>query len=130
MKTGPMRAKPKTPASISPLHSLRRKIQRFAQERDWEQFHTPKNLAMAMSVEASEIVELFQWLTPGESQALDKPKRRALEEEIGDVMIYLINLGDKFDIDPARAAEKKLVINAKKYPVRLVKGKANKYTEY
>ena len=85
---------------------------------------------MALSVEASEIVELFQWLTPEESQSFDKQKRKALEEEIGDVMIYLINLGDKFGIDPIRAAEKKLAINAKKYPARLVKGKAKKYTEY
>ena len=115
------------PCSIT---KLREKIRLFASERDWNQFHTPKNLAMALSVEASEIVELFQWLTAEESQSLSAAKRQALEEEIGDVMIYLINLGDKFGIDPIRAAEKKLAINAKKYPAKLVKGKAKKYTEY
>ncbi len=114
----------------SPLNTLRQGVNRFSEERDWTQFHTPKNLAMALSVEASEIVELFQWLTAEESRSLSAAKRQALEEEIGDVMIYLVNLADKFDIDPLRAAEKKLRINAKKYPVRLVKGKAKKYSEY
>lgn len=114
----------------SPLNTLRQGVNRFSEERDWTQFHTPKNLAMALSVEASEIVELFQWLTAEESRSLSAAKQQALEEEIGDVMIYLVNLADKFDIDPLRAAEKKLRINAKKYPVRLVKGKAKKYSEY
>ena len=125
-----MPTKLRNATSDSPLNDLRQRVNWFSKKRDWSQFHTPKNLAMALSVEASEIVELFQWLTAEESQSLSAAKRQALEEEIGDVMIYLINLADKFDIDPLRAAEKKLAINAKKYPAKLVKGKAKKYTEY
>ncbi|MBF0472484.1 MAG: nucleotide pyrophosphohydrolase [Nitrospirae bacterium] len=105
-------------------------IREFAKQRDWEKFHTPKNLAMALSVEVSEIVEIFQWLTEQESRDLSGDKLQALIEEIGDVQIYLIALADKFGIDTIEAAKKKMTINAKKYPVELVKGKSKKYTEY
>jgi dCTP diphosphatase len=102
----------------------------FIEERDWEQFHSPKNLAMALSVEASEIVEHFQWLTEEQSKNLPSEKMAKIREEIGDVMIYLTELADKLGIDPVEAARAKVAINEQKYPVELVKGKASKYTEY
>lgn len=112
------------------MQELVKRLRRFADERDWEQFHSPKNLSMALSVEVAEIVEHFQWLTEEESRHLGDDKRSALAEEIGDVMIYLVNLSDKLGIDPLRAALEKLDKNEKKYPAPLVKGKSLKYTEY
>ena len=112
------------------MQELVKRLRRFAEERDWEQFHSPKNLAMALSVEVAEIVEHFQWLTEAESRGLGEDKRAALADEIGDVMIYLVNLSDKLGIDPLRAASEKLGKNEKKYPAGLVKGKSQKYTEY
>jgi dCTP diphosphatase len=102
----------------------------FIRERDWEQFHSPKNLAMALSVEVSEVVEHFQWLTQEESQNLPPKELAEVREEIGDVMIYLTELAEKLGIDPVEAAKSKVAINEKKYPADLVKGKASKYTEY
>lgn len=113
-----------------PMEELAERLRRFARERDWEQFHSPKNLAMALSVEASEIVELFQWLTVQESERLRGEKLERLREEIGDVLIYLVNLADKFSIDPVEAAMRKVEKNEKKYPARVVKGRADKYTDY
>ncbi len=112
------------------MEELIYKLRDFAKERDWEQFHSPKNLAMALSVEAAEIVELFQWMTEEQSKNLSKEKIEKLKEEIGDVMIYLTKLADKFGIEPLQAAKEKLKINEKKYPAGLVKGKAKKYNEY
>jgi len=112
------------------MKDLIKELRFFAQERDWDQFHSPKNLAMALSVEVAEIVEIFQWLTQDESRNLDFKKREQMKEEIGDVMIFLINLADKLGIDPIEAAKEKLLINRKKYPAELVKGKSSKYTEY
>lgn len=112
------------------LEDLRRAISAFVQERDWEQFHSPKNLAMALSVEVAEIVEHFQWLTEEQSQNLSPEKLAEVREEIGDVMIYLTELADMLGIDPVEAARAKVVINGQKYPAELVKGKAVKYTEY
>ena len=105
-------------------------IRRFAEDRDWEQYHSPKNLAMGLSVEVAEIVEIFQWLTEEESRVLDEETLDHLEQELGDVMIFLVSLADKLGLDPLQAAEKKLAINAKKYPASLVRGKAKKYTDY
>lgn len=102
----------------------------FAKERDWEQFHSPKNLAMALVVEAAEIVEHFQWLTEEQSKSLDAEKVIQIKEEIADVMIFLTNLADKLGIDPLEAAKEKIKKNRKKYPANLVRGKALKYTEY
>jgi len=104
------------------------KLREFAKERDWEQFHSPKNLAMALSVEVAEIVEVFQWLTQEESMNLIPEKLGEVREEIADVMIFLINLSDKLGIDPLEAAKEKIEINKKKYPVSIVKGKSQKYT--
>jgi dCTP diphosphatase len=112
------------------MNDLRGAIRVFIEERDWEQFHSPKNLAMALSVEASEIVEHFQWLTEEQSQNLPSEKLAEIREEIGDVMIYLTELADKLGIDPVEAAKAKVEINGHKYPADLVKGKASKYTEY
>ena len=112
------------------MNDLRDAIRIFIEERDWEQFHSPKNLAMALSVEVAEVVEHFQWLTEEESQHLPPEKLAEIGEEIGDVMIYLTELADKLGIDPVEAAKAKVEINGQKYPAALVKGKASKYTEY
>ena len=112
------------------MEDLRSKITAFIDERDWEQFHSPKNLAMALSVEVAEIVEHFQWLTEEQSRNLSPQKLAEVREEIGDVVIYLTELADKLGIDLVEAAKAKLEINNRKYPATLVKGKASKYTEY
>src|SRR5215203_882827 len=112
------------------LDDLRSTIGAFIRERDWEQFHSPKNLAMALSVEVAEIVEHFQWLTEQQSQNLPPEKLTEIREEIGDVMIYLTEFADKLGIDAVEAAKAKVEINRQKYPADLVKGKASKYTEY
>jgi NTP pyrophosphatase (non-canonical NTP hydrolase) len=111
------------------MEELIRQIREFARERDWEEFHSPKNLAMALSVEVAEIAEHFQWLTQTESNNLDCGKLAEVEEEIADVLIYLTRLADRLGIDPIEAARKKMQINAKKYPVEKSKGKASKYSE-
>ena len=112
------------------LDELIRKIRNFVEERDWDQFHSPKNLAMALAVEASELVEIFQWMTEEESQQLDPKRKQYAEEEIADVMTYLIRISDRLDIDLLAAVERKLAINQKKYPANLVRGNSKKYTEY
>ena len=112
------------------MEDLRSAIGTFIKERHWEQFHSPKNLAMALSVEVAEIVEHFQWLTEEDSKNLPPEKLAEVREEIGDVMIYLTELAEKLGIDPVEAAKAKMMINGQKYPAELVKGKASKYTEY
>ena len=111
------------------MKELTKKIRAFSQKRDWEQFHSPKNLAMALSVEVAEIVEHFQWLTQAESNNLDPVKLAAIKEEIADVMIYLTRLADRLGIDPVQAAAEKMRLNEKKYPVEKAKGNAAKYTD-
>jgi len=98
------------------LNDLRARLRQFAAERDWEQFHVPKNLAMSVAIEAAEIMEHFQWLTPEESAALPESRRAAVAYEIADVLLYLVRLADVLDIDPLEAALDKMVINARKYP--------------
>jgi len=112
------------------MKDLIRGLSEFARERDWEQFHSPKNLAMALSVEVSEIVEHFQWLTEEQSYKLNSEVLLKVKDEIGDVLIYLVNLSDKLGIDPLKAAKEKLEKNDLKYPIEKVKGKSSKYTEY
>jgi len=112
------------------MKELMQKLREFAKERDWEQFHSPKNLAMALSVEVGEIVEIFQWLTQDESRSLPPEKIEQVKEEIADVMIFLTNLADKLGIDPLDAAKTKIEKNKYKYPIKLAKGKADKYTEF
>ena len=112
------------------LDELRARVRAFVAERDWDRFHSPKNLAMALSVEASELVELFQWLTEAESSALDGAGRRRVAEELADVLWFVVRLSDRLDIDLLEAAELKLSENAKKYPAEMVRGQSRKYTDY
>ena len=111
------------------MEELIKKLRKFADERDWEQFHSPKNLSMALTVEAGEILECFQWLTEEQSKNLDPEALRRVKEEIGDVQIYLARLADQLGFSPLEAAEEKLKQNIRKYPAEKVKGKAKKYTE-
>lgn len=115
--------------SPATLDALRDALRRFAAAREWEQFHTPKNLAMALAVEAAELLEQFQWLTPAQSAQLDARRKRAVADEIADVMLYLTRLADVLGIDAVAAAHRKIGINARKYPVKRAKGNARKYSE-
>ena len=112
------------------LEELKSRIRAFAKARDWEKFHTPKNLAMALVVESAELLENFQWLTEDESQSLSVDKRQAISHEMADVMIYLARLADIMDIDLDESINEKLAINEAKYPADQVRGSAKKYTEY
>lgn len=112
------------------LNNLREKINAFVKERDWDQFHTPKNLAMAMIVEAAELVEQFQWNTPEESQTLTPEKREAVSHELADTFVYLLRIAEVLEIDLIEATNQKIALNAKKYPVEKARGKNNKYTDY
>ena len=112
------------------LEELKARVRQFVAERDWGRFHSPKNLAMALSVEASELVELFQWLTEEESATLDGANRRRVAEELADVLWFLVRLSDRLGIDLLEAAEQKLAENAKKYPADKVRGQSRKYTDY
>lgn len=116
-------------ASKPPLEELREALRRFAAERDWDQFHFPKNLAIALSVETAELLEHFQWLPDAESAAPAAETRAKIREELADVLLYLIRLADKLDIDLTAAAFDKLVINARKYPIHKARGTSKKYTE-
>jgi NTP pyrophosphatase (non-canonical NTP hydrolase) len=100
------------------LDDLRERLRQFAAERDWEQFHTPKNLAMSVAIEAAEIMEHFQWLTAAQSASLDAAARHEVGLEIADVLLYLVRLADVLEIDMAAAAREKIGLNAHKYPVR------------
>ena len=111
------------------LQALRGRLSRFIAERDWDQFHTPKNLAMALIAEAAELVEHFQWLTPEQSCDLLAHSRDEVELEIADVLLFLLRLCEKLEIDPLQAAHKKLELNALKYPVDKARGRATKYDE-
>jgi NTP pyrophosphatase (non-canonical NTP hydrolase) len=112
------------------LDSLRSRLRGFTRDRDWHQFHSPKNLSMALAVEAAELLEHFQWLTEEQSRAVDPEKLAEIKDEIGDVLIYLVRLADELGIDPLEAANQKLDKNERKYPADKVKGKALKYDEY
>lgn len=111
------------------LGDLRERLREFTAARDWDQFHSPKNLAMALAVEASELLEIFQWLTEEQSRAPAPEARAAAAEEIADVLLYLVRISDRLGIDPAEAARAKLVKNAQKYPVEKARGTSRKYTE-
>ncbi len=99
------------------MDDLIKKIRKFRQERDWDQYHSPKNLAMALVVEASELAEHFQWLTEEQSGNLPPDKLAEVKEEVGDVLIYVANLCDKLGINPIDAAHNKLEKNKEKYPI-------------
>lgn len=114
-------------SSVSSLEELRARLAAFAAERDWEQFHSPKNLAMALAAESGELLEHFQWLTEDESTALPEATRDEVALEIADVLLFLVRLADRLGIDPLEAAARKLELNARKYPVDKSRGRATKY---
>lgn len=105
------------------------KVRQFAEERDWAQFHSPKNLSMALAVECAELMEHFQWLTEIQSRRLGRKQLREIEMELADVQIYLIRLSQVLGVDVISASKKKLLDNARKYPVSRARGSAKKYTE-
>lgn len=111
------------------VQALQAALRQFADERDWSQFHTPKNLAASLSIEAAEVLEHFQWLTDEQSKNLPPEQRDKVALEIADVLLYLLQLSDKLQIDPVAAAKNKLAINAEKYPVDKARGSSKKYTE-
>ena len=112
------------------LQDLRRRLQAFVDERDWQQFHSPKNLAMAMIVEAGELVEHFQWMTEQQSRELSPDQMEQVAHEIADTFVYLLRIADVLGIDIIDAANRKLEINARKYPADKARGSNAKYTEY
>ena len=112
------------------MRDLLEKVRKFRQDRDWDRYHSPKNLAMALMVEAGELAEQFQWLTEEQSSSLAPDKLAEVKDEIGDVLIYLANICDKLGIDPLEAARDKLKKNVAKYPASMVRGKAGKYSKY
>jgi len=116
--------------TLSELDELKMRLREFAKERDWDQFHAPKNLAMALSVEVAELVEHFQWLSEDQSKSLDEKTKAEVADEIADVQVYLIRLADKLDVDILDAVGQKIEKNKAKYPVDKVRGKSKKYTEY
>lgn len=111
------------------LTALRDSLRQFAAERDWDQFHSPKNLAMALAVEAAELLERFQWLTEADSRNLPAPELARVREEMADVLNYLVRLADKLDVDLLAAARDKVALNAQKYPVDKARGNARKYSD-
>jgi dCTP diphosphatase len=115
--------------ALDRIRSLRDKLRQFAEERDWDQFHSPKNLAMALSVEAAELMEHFQWLSESDCRSMPIEKRTKIREEVADVFLYLIRLADKLEIDLSAAAEEKIEINASKYPIHKARGNNKKYTD-
>ena len=114
-------------SKVSSLEELRTRLAAFAAERDWEQFHSPKNLAMALAAEAGELLEHFQWLTEEQSAALPAATRDEVALEIADVLLFLLRLADRLGIDPLEAGTRKLELNARKYPVEKSRGRATKY---
>lgn len=112
------------------LNQLKVQLRQFANERDWDQFHSPKNLSMALIVEAAELVEHFQWLTEEQSRSLEQKQLDKVKEELADIQIYLIRIADKLNVDLMGVVSKKIDSNAKKYPLEKVRGSSKKYTEY
>jgi dCTP diphosphatase len=111
------------------LETLRTRLAEFAAERDWDQFHNPKNLAMAVAGEAGELLEHFQWLTFEQAASLPRATREEVALECADIFLFLLRLTDKLGIDLFAAAQKKLVLNAKKYPAEKARGRATKYNK-
>ncbi len=116
-------------AQVDPLESVRARIRAFRDERDWMQFHNPKNLAASIVIEAGELLELFQWTNMEESEQLGRDKRQQISDEIADVAVYVIELADNLGIDLIAAIHQKMDANALKYPVERARGRSTKYTE-
>ncbi len=112
------------------IDGIQAQLQQFAVDRDWEQFHSPKNLAMALSVEAAELLEVFQWLSEPESREISDRQLSNARDEAADVAIYLLRLADVLDIDLSKAIKDKIRMNEKKYPVARARGNAKKYTDF
>jgi len=121
---------PDNALATTELKTLRDRLRRFAAERDWYQFHSPKNLAMALIAEAGELIEHFQWIGEEESANLTPEQRKAVEGELADVLIYLVRLADKLDVDLASAAISKMALNEVRYPADKVRGSAKKHSDY
>ena len=116
--------------SMDTIENLNTVLKQFAIERDWEQFQSPKNISMALIVEAAELVEHFQWLTEEQSYTLSKEKHQEVGYEMADILLYLIRLSERLDIDLIAAAEGKVKINEKRYPADKVRGSAKKHSDY
>jgi NTP pyrophosphatase (non-canonical NTP hydrolase) len=116
--------------ALGDLAQMRAIVREFVAERDWDQFHTPKNLASALTVEAAELLEHFQWLRDGSPEELGADKLVEVRHEMADVLVYLVRLADKLDVDLLAAVQEKMVLNRAKYPADLVRGDARKYHEY
>ena len=112
------------------LTTIRDTVRTFVTERDWDQFHTPKNLSSALSVEAAELLEHFQWLKTGTLEELGPAKLEQVRHEMADVLVYLVRLADKLDVDLGAAVEEKMILNRAKYPADKVRGDMRKYNEY
>ena len=117
-------------AADSDLAALRAIVREFVDERDWDRFHSPKNLASALTVEAAELLEHFQWLQSGRAEELGPIKLQEVRHEMADVLVYLVRLADKLDVDLFAAVQEKMVLNRAKYPAEQVRGDARKYDEY
>jgi NTP pyrophosphatase (non-canonical NTP hydrolase) len=118
---------PEAARMTDPFRDLRDALRAFAAERDWDAFHSPRNLATALAVEAAELLEPFQWLDDAQARDLPPDTRAAVEEEMADVLLYLVRLADKLDVDLAQAARAKMARNAEKYPVEKARGSSRKY---
>jgi len=116
--------------AMNELDDITQRLRQFAKDRDWDQFHSPKNLTMALSVEVAELAEHFQWLTEEQSKNLDDKTLAEVSDEIADVQAYLIRLADKLGVDILKAVDAKIEKNEEKYPADKVRGSAKKYTEY
>jgi dCTP diphosphatase len=114
---------------MNDLDTLRARLREFAAARDWEQFHSPKNLAMALAAEAGELLEVFQWMSEAQSRALESTEKSAAAQEMADVLLYLVRLADVTGVDLIEAARHKIEINADKYPADKARGTRRKYTE-
>jgi NTP pyrophosphatase (non-canonical NTP hydrolase) len=112
------------------LEELRERLASFARDRDWDQFHSPKNLSMALIAEAAELVEHFQWLSEEDSRNLSAEKHEAIAMELADIFIFLIRVADKLDVDLTKTTWKKIELNETRYPVSIVKGSAKRASEY
>ena len=119
-----------TGPDLHDLAQLRDALRKFADERDWDQYHSPKNLASALSVEAAELLERFQWLTEDQSRNLPAEELQKVREEMADVLNYLVRLADKLGVNLLEAARDKIELNARKYPVDKARGSARKYSEF
>jgi len=115
---------------VTEFEQLKHELSKFAADRDWDQFHSPKNLSMALIGEAAELVEHFQWLTEKQSEQLDQETLKLVALEIADIQIYLIRIADKLGVDIIYSVNEKIAINQKRYPVEKVQGSSKKYTEY